>query len=140
MNKTNQLTQAVWIGLIPELLLAVLGVMILPNQIAIQWQGREAVQMAPRFAIFLYPGVSLFLALVGRPAFTLFLSKFTVQSSKLLPGVFQVAHLLVLTCEAYTLLYAFGFRMRISVILILELVVLAVIFICRLRNTGTKSM
>ena len=58
MNKTNQLTQAIWIGLIPELLLAVLGVMILPDQIAIQWQGREAVQMAPRFAIFLYPGVS----------------------------------------------------------------------------------
>lgn len=125
MKKTNKLTRAVWIGLIPELLIAVLSMMLLPDQTAIQWQGSEAVRMAPRYAIFLYPAVTLFLAVAGKQAFILFLSKFSVHSAQLLPGAFRVVHILILTCEVYTILYAFGFRMRISVILILELVLLA---------------
>ncbi len=131
MKKMSKITRAVWIGLIPELLLAVLGIILLPGQIAIQWQGSEAVQMAPRYAILLYPAVSLFLALVGRQAIALFLSKFSVQSARLLPGAYRVVHILILTCEVYTILYAFGFRLRISLILILELVLLAVAAVFR---------
>ena len=127
-----------FVGFIFSLLLAILSFFFMPKIIAIQWDGLTPVKWGSRNYIFLLPIISLFVILLY-PFLNNIGSKRFVDCRFTSYGIFSLL-IIVLSCEIYTILYAFYPQIKISIssILITELVVQIILYLLFILSRKRK--
>ena len=115
---------AVIILLVINILVGVCMYFRLPDQIAIQWNGNEPSNVVGKIYIFLFPIIALLFCLIGKNLMRLVVFKWFKKTNETLVCYLNMfLQVMFLTCQIYIVLYAYGFRVTISLILIIEAIV-----------------
>lgn len=106
------------------IILGILLFFILPEEIAIQWNSDGVSHVAARYSIFLFPGLSLLFLFFGKAFMNYTICRyFHNTNDRMALFISMYFQIIFLTCEVYTGLFAFGIRLTISMILMIEAVI-----------------
>ncbi len=127
-----------FVGFVFSLLLAIISFFFLPKIIAIQWNGLTPVKWGSRNYIFLLPIISLFVTLLY--PFLNYIVNIRLIDSRFTSYVIFSLLIIVITCEIYTIMYAFYPQIKISIssILITELVVQIILYLLFIFSRKVK--
>lgn len=97
---------------------------ILNGNIAIQWSGTRPASVVSKNYIFLFPLIAVAFFFVGKVILQYVSYKwFKVVNHVVIDYANMFLQVLFITCQLYTVLYAYGFRITIAGILIIEIVI-----------------
>ncbi|HEX3023418.1 MAG TPA: DUF1648 domain-containing protein [Lachnospiraceae bacterium] len=101
---------------------------LLPDKIAIQWDGNEAINMMGKKNIFLFPLIALIFLLIGKTLLRLVMYKWFQKTNEMILSYLNMfLQILLLTCQLYTILFTYGLRITISLILVIELIICIIV-------------
>lgn len=104
--------------------IGVLFFFLLPEKIAIQWTSNEPSNIVSKFYIFILPAISLISLIIGKSVFRYTIFRlFHKENEELVSYLNMCLNFIILTCEIYIIGFAYGFRLTISTIIILEVII-----------------
>lgn len=104
--------------------IGVLFFFLLPEKIAIQWTSNEPSNIVSKFYIFILPAISLISLIIGKSVFRYTIFRlFHKEDEELVSYLNMCLNFIILTCEIYIIGFAYGFRLTISTIIILEVII-----------------
>lgn len=97
---------------------------LLPEKIAIQWTSNEPSNIVSKFYIFILPAISLISLIIGKSVFRYTIFRlFHKENEELVSYLNMCLDIILLTCEIYIIGFTYGFRLTISTIIILEVLI-----------------
>ncbi len=105
----------------------VLGIVmyfILDNEIAIQWQGTVPTSIVSKNYIFLFPLIAVLFFVSGKSILRYVSYKWFKDVKQILIDYLNMfVQIIFITCQLYITLYAFGLRITVEGIFIIEIVI-----------------
>ncbi len=107
-----------------NMLIGIIMYFVLQDNIAIQWNGSEISTTVGKIYILLFPLISLLFLGVGKTLLRRVSYKwFKKSNEKIISYSYMFLQIMFLTCQLYIVLFAYGLRLTISAILIIELII-----------------
>ena len=115
--------------IIVQCITAVIGYVLLPEQIAVQWTTDAFVsRYGSRLFLFLAPALSILMMSVLRPALLMFLNKiFGHLSKSLLSNIYIGILCIIYSLELYMIVFNYGFHLPVQYVLLMDAVLLLII-------------